>query len=457
MQNDEVLQATLLLSCYFNKSEVKRIKPLTPTEYARFAAWLHQQKLTPADLLRDQSAVSEKWQDPKGKITADRIKSLFARGASMGFALEQWAKHGVWVVSRPNVDYPRKLKERLGDTRPPIFFGVGNQALLNKPGIGFVGSRTIDASDESFAQTKAEFAVSQGFMVISGGAKGIDQTAMRAALDCGGESVGIIAESLLKASTAKTYREGLRENRLALISPFYPEAGFNIGNAMARNKYIYVMSEAVVVVKSGFNNGGTWTGAKENLSKRWVPLLVRNAAFDGNQELIKLGGVAIDESFDDFDQPPIQAISSQEQSEHTSNGTEPARTGDLFESLVRKANSTEAPDSEISNDPQKKKKVKLTISEDQSKKQIGQGEAEYGETVQASLFDDYGKIFSLFYRSLLEIGRNGKEIKATLLLELYPELTKVFVEKWLKLLASEGYLKKDGRNLVYKITDKATL
>ena len=88
MRYDEVIQATLLLSCYFNKNEVREVKPLTPTEYARFAAWLHKAGLTPADLLHKQTEVMSQWQDPKNKITAERIKFLLARGASMGFALE---------------------------------------------------------------------------------------------------------------------------------------------------------------------------------------------------------------------------------------------------------------------------------------------------------------------------------------------------------------------------------
>ena len=65
-----------------------------------------------------------------------------------------------------------------------------------------------------------------------------------------------------------------------LITPFSPEAGFNAGNAMQRNKYIYCLSDASVVVHSGNpetskngKGGGTWTGAMENLT--WVPLWVK--------------------------------------------------------------------------------------------------------------------------------------------------------------------------------------
>lgn len=50
------------------------------------------------------------------------------------------------------------------------------------------------------------------------------------------------------------------------LSPYYPDAKFNAGNAMGRNKYIYVLAKSSVVIHSGLK-GGTWEGAKENLKK----------------------------------------------------------------------------------------------------------------------------------------------------------------------------------------------
>src|SRR5690606_23123712 len=190
------------------------------------------------------------WVDPKKKITTERILQLLARGASMGFALEQWTKQGVWILSRGSANYPASLRKHLGDARPPILFGVGNQSLLNKPGIGFVGSRSIDNSDAEFTQQLARHAVDQGYTVVSGGAKGIDETAVQAAIDHGGMAVAVMADSLLKASTTRAYREAIQNDQLVLISPFYPEAGFSTGNAMGRNKYIYTLSQVVVAVKS---------------------------------------------------------------------------------------------------------------------------------------------------------------------------------------------------------------
>ena len=308
MHYTETAQAILLLTCYFNKSEVKDVKPLTPLQYSRLAVWLHQNNYSPASLLKDAEKVLAHWQDPKpgakkNEVTTERLKQLLARGGSMAFALEQWTKQGVNLITRACANYPQKIREKLGDNRPPVFFTIGNLALLNQPAIGFVGSREITQDDESFTQNKAKLAVSQGFVVVSGGAKGIDQTAMLTALDEGGSSIGVLADSLLRTSTSKAYREGLRDNRLLLLSAFYPEAGFSVGNAMARNKSIYALSETVFVVKSGIK-GGTWEGANENLKHQWRPLWVRNNEQLGNQELIKLGGQPMTEDFACFKTTP---------------------------------------------------------------------------------------------------------------------------------------------------------
>ena len=291
MQYDEIMQATMLLCCYFNKNEVKNFKPLSGLEYSKLAQWLYQNKWSPADLLSQTDEILTEWDDPKGKITAERIKQLLGRGVSMSFALEKWTKQGIWVISRVSEFYPKAIKKHLGEQRPPVLFGLGNQQLLNQTGLGFVGSRSISENDEVFAADKAKQAVEEGYTIISGGAKGVDQAAMRAALEHGGQSIGILADGIYANETRRIFLNYLRQGTLVLISPFFPEAGFSVGSAMARNKFIYTMSEAVMVVKSDKDKGGTWAGAKENLNKKWVPLLVRDIAEEGNQALIQMGGI----------------------------------------------------------------------------------------------------------------------------------------------------------------------
>jgi predicted Rossmann fold nucleotide-binding protein DprA/Smf involved in DNA uptake len=116
-----------------------------------------------------------------------------------------------------------------------------------------------------------------GRTLVSGGAKGIDQSAMRGALEAGGKASGVLADSLEKTSMNRDHRNLLIDGQLVLISPYDPNAGFNVGNAMQRNKLIYALADASLVVSSDLNKGGTWAGATEQLNKfRFVPVYVRS-------------------------------------------------------------------------------------------------------------------------------------------------------------------------------------
>ena len=87
----------------------------------------------------------------------------------------------------------------------------------------------------------------------------------------------------------------IQQGKLLLMSVVKPDAGFNVGMAMMRNRYIYAQSAATVVVRSDLNKGGTWTGANENLKHNWCTTLCWDHPYPGNQALIQKGAIAVDE------------------------------------------------------------------------------------------------------------------------------------------------------------------
>ena len=286
----ENTQAVLLLTCYFSKPRKDEVKPLSVAEYARFAEWLHGNRFLPSSLFSDFDDIFGKWKDPKNTVTNERVKALLDRGMAMSLALDKWQKAGIWLLTRSDSAYPARLKKRLGIMSPPVIFGVGNKNLLESGGLAVVGSRGIGEDDSQFTQTIGTQAAKEGINIVSGGARGVDETAMLAALDAEGTAIGILADSLLKAALTGKWRRHLQKDNLVLISTYYPEVGFNAGNAMGRNKYIYCLSDQALVVRSDKDKGGTWSGAKENLSKGWVSLLVKPSEVDGNSALLQMGG-----------------------------------------------------------------------------------------------------------------------------------------------------------------------
>ena len=116
---------------------------------------------------------------------------------------------------------------------------------------------------------------------------------MHGALMAGGDVAGVMADSLERAALARDNREPLMEGRLVLVSPYDPAAGFNVGHAMQRNKLIYALADAALVVTSDFEKCGTWAGAIEQLDRlHYVPVFVRNGANagKGNPALLSRGG-----------------------------------------------------------------------------------------------------------------------------------------------------------------------
>ncbi len=290
-------QAIILLTAYFNKGDT----PLSIGEYSNFASWLINNNLTPADLLDiDAKEKISKWSD--SKVTKERLIALLSRGNAMAISLQKWQNAGIWIITRADEDYPKRLKKHLGQKAPPILYGAGNKKIFNTQGVAIIGSRDATIEDLKFAFALGEKLALNGYSVVSGAARGIDEESMLGSISADGTTIGVAADDLMQKVLSKKYREAIMNNNLLLVSPYYPEAKFNAGSAMGRNKLIYTLADSSVVVHSG-TTGGTWEGAKENLKNKWVNLFVKsNSDKDGgNLKLIEMGGLELNGDLSEID------------------------------------------------------------------------------------------------------------------------------------------------------------
>lgn len=269
-------QAILLLTAPFitgRRGESAEL--LTPGEYKKLARYLFETQHQPSDLLtNDADSILKECQTV---IDANRLKRLLGRGFLLSQAVEKWRSRAIWVISRADLTYPRRLKKKLKENAPPLLYGCGDLALLDKGGLAVVGSRNADDKLIEYSENIGRLAAEAKKVIVSGGARGIDQAAMRGALDREGQVVGVLADKLESASINRDNRNLILQDQLVLISPYDPAAGFNVGNAMQRNKLIYALADAALVVSSDLNKGGTWSGAVEQLEKlKLVPVYVRS-------------------------------------------------------------------------------------------------------------------------------------------------------------------------------------
>ncbi len=293
-------QATLLLCSHFGQFSKNEVQPLTLSEYNKLAGWLVQHQMRPADLLETHGQM--KLAEEIG-LDRDRLLTLLKRGVTLGFAVEKWVGQGLWILSRGDRTYPQRLKERLRHQAPPILYGVGDQSSLNQGGLAIVGSRHVDEDGMDYTRRVAQACVQTEMQVVSGGARGVDQISMLSALEAGGSVVGVLADSLSKTSLASKYRNYLLQNQLTLVSCYDPDAGFSIGNAMGRNKYVYALADYGLVVSADLGKGGTWAGAIEALQRyQSTSVFVRNVEnLPGNQVLLQKGAHS-------FPDPPWSAM-----------------------------------------------------------------------------------------------------------------------------------------------------
>jgi len=248
---------------------------LSPGEYKRLARHLREMQRQPADLLSTDAAELLRACQPV--IDEMRLQRLLGRGFLLSQVIEHWKARAIWVISRADAEYPRRLKVRFREDAPAMLYGCGDISLLETGGLAVVGSRHVDDTLIDYTMTVGRLAARARRTLVSGGAKGIDQAAMRGALEAGGKVSGVLADSLEKTAMNREHRNLLIDGQLVLISPYDPSAGFNVGNAMQRNKLIYALADASLVVSSDLNKGGTWAGAIEQLDKlKLVPVYVRS-------------------------------------------------------------------------------------------------------------------------------------------------------------------------------------
>ena len=273
------------------------IHPLETQEWSCLAEQLVSLNLQPEYLLDferqdfiDQLKLSED--------EADRYVRLLDRSGSLRFELSKYEDMGIQVVTRADYDYPRQLKKKLGNSCPPLFYYAGNLDLLNRQTVGYVGSRSIDPTDIDFTKKAIKKTVENEYAVVSGGAKGIDTISTSASISEGSSAIEYISDSMLRKMRDSNLLRAIRDDRILLMSVVIPTAGFNVGSAMMRNRFIYAQSSGTVVIRSDKGKGGTWAGATENLKKNLCPTFCRDCDYPGNQELIKLGAIPINDEWD---------------------------------------------------------------------------------------------------------------------------------------------------------------
>lgn len=208
-----------------------------------------------------------------GADEAERIARLLDAAAGLAFQMDELQQGGIRLVTSVDPDYPARLSERLGTAAPPILYAAGDIGLAHQRLLGVVGLPDVSPAGAEAATGAAREAAQHDTGVVTGGAEGLDQVTMRAALGAGTTVVGVLADPLLRGTSDPEVRRAISSGRMCLCTPYKPTARFTAANAVGRNKIIYALSAATLVVAAETGRGATWAGAVEALRQRTAPVL----------------------------------------------------------------------------------------------------------------------------------------------------------------------------------------
>jgi DNA processing protein len=193
--------------------------------------------------------------------------------------------------------FPRRIRD-LGERMalPALLYAAGNLSLLERPGVAIVGMRNAGKPALAVAATLATELAGRGVHVVSGYAAGIDSAAHAAALQASGTTGIVMSEGIGRFRAKPELFGSLTKENTLVISQFEPDAPWAAYMAMARNRLVCALSDAVVVVISGPERGagGRMSGSFAAGLKLDIPAFTVSPGFfpeapEGNRELIARG------------------------------------------------------------------------------------------------------------------------------------------------------------------------
>jgi DNA processing protein len=210
------------------------------------------------------------------------------------------------LVSLGEEHYPFLLAEC--PDAPPLLFYKG-VLEAGQEGIAVVGSRLATPYGKAAASYLAKNIVKNGYVVVSGLARGIDTAAHRGALEGNGVTWAFLAGGLDAVYPAENLplAHSILENGGALISEYPLSSPAEPGRFPARNRLISGAARGVIVVEAAQKSGSLITvdfALEQGREVFAVPGPIFSEQSKGTHRLLKMGAKLATEAEDIFQELP---------------------------------------------------------------------------------------------------------------------------------------------------------
>lgn len=215
-----------------------------------------------------------------GTEMAQRIVNLLSEERLLDRYLKNAAACGCVPLTRIGDGYPLLLRRRLGLDSPGCLWVKGDASLLAQPAVSLVGSRDLFPANREFAREAGRQAALQGYVLVSGNARGADRTAQDSCLRSGGQVISVVADDLS--------RQPEREHVLYVSEDGFCEA-FSAQRALSRNRVIHALGLKTFVAQASLQMGGTWDGTVKNLRSHWSDVYAFRDGSEAMELLAQMG------------------------------------------------------------------------------------------------------------------------------------------------------------------------
>lgn len=226
------------------------------------------------------------------RVFAGRVLQLLSQTEQLQWYLEKGRRCDCIPITRISGAYPQRLRKYLGLDAPGVLWTKGDTDILRMPAVSLVGSRELRDVNRAFACQVGKQAARQGFVLVSGHARGADRAAQDSCLEHGGKVISVVCDQLEKHPVQKN---------VLYVSEDGFDMAFSSQRALQRNRIIHSLGWKTFVAQSALGMGGTWDGTRNNLRYGWSPVFCFRDGSDASRELGQLGAVLIEpEALDDI-------------------------------------------------------------------------------------------------------------------------------------------------------------
>ena len=301
MSHTDDAYAAMLLTLALSPNREEYARPFGVQEFRRIEAAARASRFRSVGALLDVDISGLMMYLGLTEEEAYRAYTLLHRGVQLSYALEGYARQGIDIVTQYDADYPRRLEGKLGPSAPPALYLCGDAGILNRPAIaimGISGVRTTPEARQS-VDTLVRGAKRLGYAVLTGGELGVSRLAATLAADGGGALADVLGGGMREHLGGDAVARMIGEGRAVVLSAEHPDALFTASHAIARNRLLFALADAVFL----FNTDGR-RGEAEALQTRACDWVYAWEGYEGNRPLLARGaapfGNLTDAALDDM-------------------------------------------------------------------------------------------------------------------------------------------------------------